>query len=227
MKHFERYKSIFFLFLASIILSSATPLIAKLDKLGIAHQIHGRSPISFCNILFLGNMIAFFVLLAIYAKSLRKTRIKKVGRKNWVICVTASVLSGVLYPAFFFLGIEFADVLNVIILSTLEIPLMLLIGIIFFHERVKWGIVLGALIILAGIVATGLLQKTVLKMHAVPHDRPLYHFLATHRWSGEVCVVLAIIFSTISTFLSRYAIQALSPGFYNLFRVGIGAVIFF
>lgn len=130
-----RFKSIIFLFLASIVLSSATPLIAKLIELGNAHQVHRRNPISFCNVLFAGNLVAFLVLIFIYSKDLYSVQLFKIEWKNWLLCLIAALLSGFLYPSLFFFGIELTNVVNVIILSTLEIPLMLLIGLLFFRKN--------------------------------------------------------------------------------------------
>jgi drug/metabolite transporter (DMT)-like permease len=104
-----RFKSIIFLFLASIVLSSATPLIAKLIALGNAHQVHGRNPISFCNVLFAGNMVAFLVLIFIYSKDLSSVQLFKIGWKNWLLCLIAALLSGFLSPSLFFFGIEFTN----------------------------------------------------------------------------------------------------------------------
>jgi len=116
---------------------------------------------------------------------------------------------------------------NVIIITTLEIPLTLLIGWAIFHEKSKWGVVLGAVIILVGVIVTALLHESVAKIVDVPLNRPLYRFLATTPWAGEACIFLAVIVKVISIFFSRYTIQSFSTGIFNIFRVGVGAFIFF
>ncbi len=54
-----------YLWIAILIFAAAASVVARLVEIGQAHLIDGRNPISFCNLLFAGNLVAALTLFGI------------------------------------------------------------------------------------------------------------------------------------------------------------------
>jgi hypothetical protein len=67
MRHFfAKIPGQVYLWLAVPILAASSSVVRKLTELGAMQSIHGHNPISFCNVLFAGNLCALTVLVAVY-----------------------------------------------------------------------------------------------------------------------------------------------------------------
>ena len=53
-----------YLWIAILIFAAAASVVARLVEIGEANLIDGRNPISFCNLLFAGNLVAALTLFA-------------------------------------------------------------------------------------------------------------------------------------------------------------------
>ena len=51
-----------YLWIAILIFAAAASVVARLVDIGEANLIDGRNPISFCNLLFAGNLVTLFAL---------------------------------------------------------------------------------------------------------------------------------------------------------------------
>ncbi|MEL6928308.1 MAG: EamA family transporter, partial [Cyanobacteria bacterium J06600_6] len=54
-----------YLLVAIAIFAASSSVGSKLSGIGKEHLIDGRNPISFCNVLFIGNLCALLVLIAV------------------------------------------------------------------------------------------------------------------------------------------------------------------
>lgn len=227
-----KYKGIIFILLSNLILSAGSPVTAKLINIGSHHLENGRNPISFCNVLFAGNLIALFTLLLIHQSQLRTFTIKKMTISRWLLVFAGGIVSGVLTPTFYFFGIMFANVINVILISTLEIPITLFFGWIFFNESPSARMLISALLTMLGIILIVLLQSFMHQalpagsLAAIPSG-PLYSLLASYSYSGEVCILLAVIATSSSTVISYHTVRVVPAGIFTIFRMAIGVVFFF
>lgn len=92
-------------------------------------------------------------------------------------------------------------------------------------------LILASLITISGSCVIVLIpQWTVTNKNPITHITsigPLYDFLATTPYSGEICVFLGVVSSTISTLISFHAVTILPGGIFNTFRMGLGAVFSF
>ncbi|MGJ3252049.1 MAG: EamA family transporter, partial [Elainellaceae cyanobacterium] len=52
-----------YLLLAVLIFAAANSVTRKLTELGAQYLVEGRNPISFCNVLFVGNLCALIALI--------------------------------------------------------------------------------------------------------------------------------------------------------------------
>ncbi len=218
---------------ATLIFAAANSIIAKLGLLGAHHLIDGRNPISFCNVLFTANLMAGLTLLGIHWKSWNRETLKRVRVREWGLMLILALLSGVIAPTLFFLGLMLTQVINVVLISTLDIPLVLIFGWLMFKERPSWGSVVGALLALGGVALTFILHQPPampmeMKMTMINLGTgPVAHFLATLPRAGEICVGIGVLFTMFSIELTRKWLDDVPSGIYSVFRMVVGATIFF
>lgn len=231
----NKYKGMIYISLSALISSAATPVTAKLIQTGNEHLINGHNPISFCNVLFVGNLIALITLYLLYFKENRSFKMKSISRRNWFWMTLSAFTSGVLTPTLYFLGIMNTDVVNVVIISTFQIPLTLFFGWLFLNEKPLPKVLIGSLFTLIGLITIAVLQKWVFSSDTAPRvltsatqtQGALNSFLKSHHYSGEICVLLAVLSSTISGLIGFHTSKIIPLGILNLFRMGLGVVFFF
>lgn len=231
MKKTARSKGIVFIIISYIILSADEPVIAKLIQLGNSFTIHGRNPISFCNLLFVGSLIGALTLLLTQYKNFRTFNFRKLTSKDWAWLFTSAFFIGFLTPTLFFFGIMYANIINVILLTTLHAPLTLFAAWLIFSEKPNMRLILASLITVSGSLSIVLIQQWTAThekpMIHITSTGPLYDFLAATPHSGEICIFLGVVSSTISTLISFHAVTILPGGIFNTFRMGLGSVFFF
>ncbi|KTD50925.1 DMT family transporter [Legionella quateirensis] len=224
-----------FISLSAVISSAATPVTAKLIQIGNEHLINGHNPISFCNLLFVGNLIALITLYLLYFKENRTFKMKSISRRNWIWITLSAFSSGVLTPTLYFLGIMNTDVVNVVIISTFQIPLTLFFGWLFLNEKPLPKVLIGSVFTLLGLITIAVLQKWGFTSEATPRvlasanqsEGALNSFMKSHAYSGEICVFLAVFSSTFSGLIGLHTSKIIPLGMLNLFRMGLGVVFFF
>ena len=148
-----------YLFTAILIFASSNSVTRQLTELGEKYLINGRNPISFCNVLFVGNLCALLALVAIYGRSWRASALQRLSLKNWLSLITVAVLSGALAPALVFFALDITSVNNVVLIGRIEPPLALAISILILQEKVNWLVILGAIISFIGVALTIILQS--------------------------------------------------------------------
>ena len=211
----------------------ANSVIAKLGELGAHHLVDGRNPISFCNVLFTGNLIGGIVLFAIHRKVWTKENLSHLKCGDWGHMFLLAILAGIFAPTLFVIGLMLTEVINVVLISLIEIPLALLLAWAFFKEWPTWGIIIASLFAAVGIAAIFFLHDP----EAMPKyekmvminigDNPIAHFLASFPRAGEICIAFATFFTVLSVELSRKYLSEVPIGIYRVFRMLAGSVIFF
>ena len=221
-----------FLWLGMLIFSAANSVIAKLGHLGAMHLVDGRNPISFCNVLFAANIIAGFTLYGIHRKVWNKENLSKLTKKDWWNLLFLAVLSGVLSPTLFFLGLMLTEVINVVLLSVIDIPLTLIFAWWIIKEKPTLGGVLSSIFSIAGIAVIFLLHQSFMpssmKMTMINlPDGVLSRFLATLPFAGGLCIIAATFLISFSVQYSKKVITTVPVGIFSVFRMIVGSIIFF
>src|SRR5919202_4402254 len=147
-----------YLMLAIIIFAASSSVVRKLTEIGAQHLIDGRNPISFCNILFAGNICALCLLIFIYRKQWNAQNLKHLSRTDWLGLSGVAILEGALAPALIFTALSLTMVNNVVLIGRVEPPLTLALSILLLRERVNRWVVIGAVASFIGVVLTILLQ---------------------------------------------------------------------
>jgi drug/metabolite transporter (DMT)-like permease len=207
-----------YLLTAVVIFAAASSVTRKLTDIGAQNLIDGRNPISFCNVLFVGNLVALIALTAVYWQDLRPQRWAKITTKTWLTLGLIAILSGALAPALFFTALDLTSVNNVVLLGRIEPPLTLALSVLLLGERVNRWVVAGAGVSFVGVVLTILLQgangDTVTTM-----GQPI--------GQGELLALAGAGAAAIATVISKGSLTQVPLGLFNIVRTALGTAVFF
>ena len=118
-----------------LIFAASSSVVQLLAELGAMHPVEGRNAISFCNLLFVGNLCACVTLVAIFRKSWTRENLAALSAVDWLSLVVLAILSGAFAPALVYLALEKTTVTNVLLMGHIEPPLMLLLSVVLFKEK--------------------------------------------------------------------------------------------
>ncbi len=194
-----------------LIFAASNSIVALLSQLGAMHPVDGRNAISFCNLLFVGNLCAFLSLSAIYFRSWTRDNLSALNGRDWANLIVVAVLSGALAPSLVFFALDRTTVTNVLLMGRIEPPLLLLCSALFFKEKVDRWAVIGTFITVVGAsVIFGLQIK----------ERSMGFGL------GEVYAGLAAVIWVVVTLISVHHLHHVPIGIFSMIRTLIGAIVF-
>ncbi len=217
---FDRIPDRGYLLTAIIIFAVANPVTRKLTELGAQNLVNGRNPISFCNVLFVGNICALILLILIYGKQLNGFQFfRQLSRSDWLGLIVVAILSGALAPALIFSALEITAVNNVVLIGRIEPPLALAFSVFFLKERVNNWIVLGAITSFIGVALIVVLQT-------VKEDF-MMEMMGIQIGRGELMAAGGALALAISTIISKIQLSKISLGTFSIFRNVLGTIVFF
>ena len=197
---------------AILVFAASNSIVRLLYDLGASHPVDGRNAISFCNVLFVGNLCAMMSLLAIYRKEWAPVRLRKLARRDWGWLVVLSILSAALAPALGFLALERADVTSVVLIGRIEPLLFLVLSMIFLGDSAgRWSVAAAAIAVAGACVVLFLERMGDLSQIG----------------QGEMFAVIAAVIYAISGVISKHSLKDVPMGVFMVFRTGVGAVAFF
>ena len=207
-----------YLWLAVLIFGASSAVTRKLTEIGAQHAADGHNPISLCNVLFVGNLCALLVLIALYGRQWNRANLRRLSRQDWFGLIAVTLLVGAIAPALFFQALALTQVNSVILVGRLEPPLTLALSIWLLRERVNWLEVFGAIVALIGVALTIFLQPPASSMMQVGMVRI---------GAGEVFAAIGAIASALATIVIKQQLSQVPSGIYSIFRTAIGTLIFF
>jgi drug/metabolite transporter (DMT)-like permease len=199
-----------YLWIAVLIFGASNAITRKLSIIGDRHEINGHNPISFCNILFVGNLCALLLFSLIHRHQFREFR--TLPRRTWIVLTLVAILSGAIAPGLMFQALAFTGVNDVILLGRLEPLLVLLLSMALLKERITRLEILGGIVTFSGVVLAVVLQPSM---------------MASQATIGRWFVAIAALLLAISTILSKAKLMQVSVGIHNLYRTLIGTIIFY
>ncbi|MBD2773617.1 DMT family transporter [Iningainema tapete] len=208
-----------YLWLAILIFGAANAITRKLTEIGAQNLIDGRNPISFCNVLFVGNICALVMLILIYRRQWNIANLKQISWQNWLSLSFMAILSGALAPSLIFIALDHTMVTNVILIGRIETPLTLALSIWLIKERVNILTIFGAIISLLGVFTTVFLQ--------VLWENMMSPSVFMTVGVGEIMVGIAAIALSISTIISKTSLQQIPLGIFSVFRISLATIVFF
>ncbi|KAM3094446.1 DMT family transporter [Phormidesmis sp. 146-12] len=204
-----------YLWLAVLIFGAANSVTRKVTELGAQHLIDGRNPVSLCNVLFVGNICALFVLVLLHRQQLRL--LKDLSQQQWTGLIAVAILSGAIAPAFIFQALSLTAVNNVVLVGRLEPPIALVLSIWLLKEQVTRLEQLSAIVVLIGVMLSVLLQPPteMIQMAGLTFGK------------GEALTALGAIAIAVSTVISKTRLTQIPIGLYSIVRTAFGTVVFF
>jgi drug/metabolite transporter (DMT)-like permease len=207
-----------YLLVAVVIFAAANAVTRKLTEIGAQNLIDGRNPISLCNVLFVGNLVALMALVATYRGDLQPHRWGHVSRTTWLTLGAIAILSGALAPALFFTALDITSVNNVVLVGRIEPPLTLALSVLLLGERVNRWVISGAVVSFVGVGLTIFLQQA-------GRDGGSLMGLAVGR--GEVMALAGAAAAAIATVISKTSLEHVPLGLFNIVRTALGTAVFF
>lgn len=208
-----------YLWLAIIIFASANSITRKLTEIGSQNFVDGRNPISFCNVLFVGNICALLVLSFIYRRQLNIRFLRHFSLQDWGSMAIVALLAGALAPAVIFEALSRTMVNNVVLIGRIEPPLTLALSIWLLGKRTSAWEIAGAIVSFVGVVVTIALQGLWENM-MTPAG------FVTVGW-GEILTAVGAVALAVSNTISKVRLNRIPVGIFTIFRTALGTVIFF
>jgi drug/metabolite transporter (DMT)-like permease len=212
---FSRIPGQVYLWLAVPILASSSSVIRKLTEVGAQQFVNGHNPISFCNVLFVGNICALAVMLISYRHQLTAKDFKSVTRSEWKYLVLSAILSGAIIPAMIFTALALSPVNNIILLARIELPIVLVLSIVILKERFTRHQVIGAIVVSIGILI------------AVLGNGSMSSGASFSLGKGEILTIISSILISGSSLMNKKQLSKIPLGIAHVFRLGLGSIIFF
>ncbi len=199
------------LWLSVAIFAASNSVVHVLTDLGEGHLIHGRNPITFCNLLAAGNACASLALIAVFHRQWTRENLACVSGEDWVAMLALAGLTTALAPALYFIALERTMVTSVVLIAQLEPPLTLALSFLVLGERIRPMAAFGAAVALLGVVLTIVLQ-------------PSEGGLMLGR--GELAAAGAAASYAVSTVIARPRLARIPTGIFSVFRNVVGTVTF-
>ncbi len=217
-KLIDRIPGHIYLWLAIPIFGSSSAVTRKITEIGAQHFVNGRNPISYCNVLFVGNLCALFVLVAIHRKQWNRNTLTQISGREWIGLVVVAILAGALAPGLIFQALSLTPVTNVLLLGRLEPPLTLALSIWLLGERLNRWEILGSIVAFVGVLLTILLQPTMANIMPVAGFRV---------GAGELMAVSGAVCLSIATIIAKKYLTNVPLGINNTVRTGLGTIVYF
>lgn len=206
-----------YLLIAIAILGSANAVVRQLTQIGEMNLISGRNPISFCNVLFAGNLCALILLAVLYHKQLRSETFQQINGKQWFNMTIVAILSAAVVPTLVFIALSITAVNNVVLVGQIDTPLVLALSVLFLGDRINSWVVLGASLAFIGVALTVLLPTPGQDMMTTGFTLDL----------GSILTLIAAVFKAIANLVSKISLKAIPLGIFSVFRMMVGTMVFF
>lgn len=208
-----------YLLLAIAIFGAANAVTRKLTELGELNLIDGRNPVSFCNVLFVGNLCALILLGILYSHEWRKPALQKIKGKDWLSMTVVAILGAALVPTLIFTALAITPVNNVILISQIDTPLVLALSVWILGDRVNKWVVAGAVVSFIGVALTVLIQP--------PGEEMISTAMGMTIGRGALYTLIAAIIKAVANLVSKISLKEIPVGIFSVFRMFVGTVFFF
>ncbi len=196
----------------NIIAALEPATLALLHAYGENHKFEGHNPVTYCNVLFISNLVFVLSILALYGKDITIANIQKITKRQWLLLLGIVINSNILSQIFYFLSIKYTDIANTVLIAALQLPLSALLSAFLFRESLIKRRIFGHALIFASTILPFLIMH-----HAEDH----------HILSLGIVVAFAAMLTQVITFFISKELSALPLGIIGSFTGGAGGIIFF
>ncbi|MEM7167067.1 MAG: EamA family transporter [Planctomycetota bacterium] len=196
------------LYLAIALLALASPLVKWLIQSGGALGVDNPGAISFCNVLFVGNLLGGIVAGVSFHPKRVAADLKQATRGTWVL-LGVNVLLAVAIPMLLFTALSSTTVTNLVLIGRFESVIFAVLAACLGVSAINRGQVLGYTIIVVGIVALVLIQG----MGSLQ--------------TGDYLVLGAAFLQAVAALLVKRMLRGVRPGSFVFVRNLFSAIVFF
>lgn len=197
------------LFIATALFALGPALLKLLTTMGGAFSLRHPGAISFCNVLFVGNLCAGLTMMAIYGGRNLFRELADQSKKTIGLLLLGAVISTI-YPALLFSALERTSVINIVLLSRFNGIVFVGLSAVFFGARLRKLDLAGYALIGFGVAYLVVMNNGGLRIQ-----------------TGELLVLIAALFFAVTEFVSRRILEQCSVPLYVFFRNFVSAAIFF
>lgn len=204
-----------YLWVAVPILAASSSVLRKVTEIGAQQFMNGHNPVSFCNVLFAGNLCAIVGMLIFHRHQFSRKDFRRITRSEWKYLTISAVLSGAIIPAIIFQALSLAPVNNIILLARIELPLALITSTVILKEQFNRRQIVGAIIVSIGILI------------ALMGNGSMSQTSSFRLGNGEILTIISSGLITLSSLTNKKYLSHISLGVIHIFRLGVGTIIFF
>ncbi len=197
------------LILAIILAALATPIVKWLLVHGGKLGISNINAISFCNILFVGNLCSGLVVLVYFGWEVIWRQLRELSVKTGLLLMSNLFIGTVLAPIFLYIALETTMVTNLVLLTRIEAVVYSVLGVLLFRDtisRMNW---IGLIVITVGTITLALIQGGGKLTH------------------GDGLGILAGILYAVGSSLGRSILKHTSISVFIFSRNLLGGIIFY
>ena len=206
-----------YLFVAIAIFAASSSVGSKLAGIGMRNLVDGRNPISFCNVLFIGNLCALVVLIAVYGREWRAESFTRLSLLNWLILIAVAIVSGALAPSLTFLALENTNANNVVLISRIQSPLTFAFLSLMLGKKGNRWMFAGELVSVAGIILILILQSS---------QENMVNMMGLSIGKGELQAIGGAIAISLANVTRKARLDTIPIGVFTIFRLAVGTVVF-
>ncbi len=195
------------LFLAIVLAALATPIVKWLVVHGGKLGISNPNAISFCNILFVGNICSGIVVLATFGWGRLWLQLKRLDARTNQLLAGNILVGTVIAPILLYTALETTMVTNLVLLTRIEAVGYSILGVFLFKDPISKSTWIGLAIITVGTIILALVQGQLLK--------------------GDGLGLLAGILYAVGSALGRSIMKQISIPAFVFIRNLVGGVVFF
>jgi drug/metabolite transporter (DMT)-like permease len=146
------------LILAIILAALATPIVKWLVMHGGKLSISNPDAISFCNILFVGNLCSGLVVLITFGWKGIWRHLRELTAKTSLLLTGNLLIGTVMAPIFLYIALETTMVTNLVLLTRIEAVVYSVLGVLLFKDPISKMNWIGLVFIAVGTIALALYQ---------------------------------------------------------------------
>lgn len=197
------------LLVATALFALGPALLKLLTTMGGVFSLRHPGAISFCNVLFVGNLCAGLTMMAIYGARNLFRELADQSKKTIGLLLLGAIVSTI-YPALLFTALERTSVINIVLISRFNGIVFVGLSALFFGDRLRKLDVAGYTLIGIGVGLLVVLNNGGFRIQ-----------------TGELLVLIAALFFALTEFISRRILEHCSVPLYVFVRNFVSAVIFF
>ncbi len=195
------------LIFAIVLAALATPIVKWLVVHGGKLGISNPNAISFCNILFVGNICSGIVVLATFGWRRLWPQLKRLDARTSLLLAGNILIGTVVAPILLYIALETTMVTNLVLLTRIEAVVYSILGVFLFKDPIAKSNWVGLAFITVGTLTLAFVQGQFMK--------------------GDGLGLLAGILFAVGSALGRSIVKQISIPAFVFIRNLVGGIVFF